>query len=304
MNRRFRELFRVWNRYMPTAGMISFASFLVAVVSGVVLAIPYDIAHPMESIQVMLLSNRPGALFRSIHYWSAQVFLVTVIFHVFEYMLASKEKDLPRGKWYRLAISIPAAMVVMLTGFILKGDGESFLAMRIFHGLVASLPIAGDTLSFFILGSDTSLQVIYIHHVATTTIFLWLVIAEHGKKIWPTALSMAYGMAGALILSVVFPIFIHNNADPVKKGPWYFIGLQEILHYFSHPVWLMYGLIALLILFMAYTRFPEKLFSFTRKTFLFLFIVYMVMFIIGWFFRGAGWQFHLPWEATWPGERF
>jgi hypothetical protein len=288
-------IFRAWNRVFPTTGYLSFAAFVIAAVSGVILAIPYDVAKPAESIQLMLLSNRPAALARAVHYWSAHLFLVFMALHVIEYISRGEEKRVSRGLWVRLALALPAAVLVMLTGFILKGDAESFLALQIFQGLLASLPLGSDEVTFAILGSD--LQLVYVHHVATTTIYLWVIAAEHVRRAWPTLASHVMIMAPVLVLSFLVPVYLHDGSDPVKKGPWYFVGLQEILHWVSHPFWVVFALVLILVFFALYPRLPGRFQGAARSILGLLLLAYILFFIIGWFFRGAGWQFVVPWEG-------
>ncbi len=288
-------IFRAWNRVFPTTGYLSFAAFVIATVSGVVLAIPYDVAKPAESIQLMLLSNRPAALARAIHYWSAHLFLVFMALHLIEYISRGEENRVSRGVWIRLTLALPAAVLVMLTGFILKGDAESFLALQIFQGLLASLPRGGDEITFAILGAD--MQLVYVHHVATTTIYLWVIAAEHARRVWPTLASHVMIMTPVLFLSFLAPVYLHDGSDPVKKGPWYFVGLQEVLHWVSHPFWVVFALTLLLFFFALYPRLPERFLRPARIVLGILFLLYVAFFIIGWFFRGAGWQFVFPWEG-------
>lgn len=52
-------------------GALALANFLVCAVSGVFLAIPYDVGKAYESIVALLLTNPAGSFFRNLHYWSA-----------------------------------------------------------------------------------------------------------------------------------------------------------------------------------------------------------------------------------------
>ena len=58
----------------------------------------------------------------------------------------------------------------MITGFLLKGDADSKQAWRILDSLLSSVPVIGNILSFSLLGDEGSLQLVYIHHIATLTI--------------------------------------------------------------------------------------------------------------------------------------
>ena len=60
---------------LGTLGDVATAAFVIAAVSGVVLAVPYDPADGYGSIAALLLVNPAGVLFRNIHYWAGQLCL-------------------------------------------------------------------------------------------------------------------------------------------------------------------------------------------------------------------------------------
>ena len=105
-----------------TFGQISFAAFIISAVSGIFLAIPFDIKSPLDSISFMLLTNPGGVFFRNIHYWSAQTFLIFSILHIYDHLKKSNEKNVAAGVWLRLTFSLIVIFFVMLSGFIIKGD--------------------------------------------------------------------------------------------------------------------------------------------------------------------------------------
>lgn len=276
-------------------GALDFAFFMVAVVSGIILVLPYDVTAPKDSLQVMMLTSRGGVFFRSLHYWSAQVFTVLALLHVIEFLLKKGEEKVSRGLWVRLSLGIPVILYVMLSGFILKGDAEAELARQIFGGLVESLPFAGEYLSFALLGREGDLQIVYIHHAATATLFTWIIIIEHVKRFWPDLVSHIYAMGLSIVFSFFLPAPLHTAGDPVVKGPWYFIGFQEVLHWMSRPVISVLVLMLFFGVFMALPKINEQYRGRVKSFFSFLLIFYLFFTIFGWFFRGAGWQFQLPW---------
>ena len=119
------------------------ASFLICVLSGIILAVPFDINKPYESITFLLITNPSASFFRNIHYWSAQFFLVFTILHLWDHLKAGTEKNQTHGIWLRLTISVLFMLFVMITGFILKADADSIQARRIISSLVETIPFAG-----------------------------------------------------------------------------------------------------------------------------------------------------------------
>lgn len=108
------------------------------------------------------------------------------------------------------------------------------------------------------------------------------------------------------ILALLFNAPLEEIANPNKtpnpaKAPWYFLGLQELLHYFPPVVAgiLIPFLIVMALIFLPYIdRNPsskprKRKFAITIFT---LFVVASVIFtVIGTFFRGENWHWIWPW---------
>ena len=279
-----------------TYGHIAFAAFLIAAVSGIFLAIPFDIVKPFDSVSLILLTNPGGVLFRNVHYWSAQFFLIFTILHLFDHLKNSTERNLKSAVWTRLVISILVVFFVMLSGFILKADADSLQAKRIITSLLDKIPLFGKQLSYSFFGGDKNFQIIYVHHIATATIFLWIIIVEHSRFIWPKLKLVLYLTPLLILIGYLFPPVLNDGLVSVIKGPWYFLGLQEILHWLSYP--LISIAIILIVLFAIYIlpKLSESNSGLLKRAILASGIIYIVLTIIGFYFRGTDWQFNWPWE--------
>ncbi len=277
-----------------TFGHIAFASFFIAAISGILLAIPFDVKDPFNSIALMLIANPAAEFIRSVHYWSAQFFLVFAVLHIWDHLRKSTEKKVKKGVWLRLTISLLAVFFVMISGFILKGDADSIQAKRILSSLLFEIPYFGKYISYSLLGNENSYQLIYVNHIATTTIFLWLIIIEHVKLVWSNLRSTLYFLTFILIASFFFPAGLHNNSDPVMKGPWYFLGLQELFHYFSYPSLVLIFFTLLIILIWRLPKLPGKIGNYSKQFIIYTAIAYIILIVIGYFFRGENWEFTSP----------
>ena len=279
-----------------TFGHIAFASFFIALITGIILSIFFDINKPFDSISMMLITNPSASFIRSLHYWSAQIFLVFTIFHIWDHLRKSTEMQVKKGVWIRLSFSLLAVLFVMLTGFILKADADSIQAKRILETLLFDIPFIGNYLSFSLLGNGDDLQLVYVHHIATTTIIVWIIIVEHVKLIWPNIRSVLYFLLPMVLLSLFYPAALHSNNDPIMKGPWYFLGMQELFHYMTSPA-IIFLIFAFLLLMIVYLQKFNKL---NRRRIKYIWfsisIIYLVLIIIGYFFRGENWEFKLPWQ--------
>lgn len=279
-----------------TYGQIAFASFLITAVSGVFLAVPFDINNPFDSISLILLTNPAANLFRNVHYWSAQFFLVFSFLHLWDHLRLSTERDVKKGVWLRLTISIIAVFYVMLSGFILRGDADSIQAKTILTTLLNKIPLIGAQLSYSVLGSAKDFQIPYIHHIATATIFLWFITVEHSKLLWPKMRLVIYLLPVFVVAGFLFPPGLHDNLSTIVKGPWYFLGLQELLHYLSYPSISIVIVFLFLVLIYLLRSLNEKKALLIKRIVLVSSIAYLFLTITGLFFRGENWQLVMPWD--------
>lgn len=279
-----------------TFGQIGISTFFIACLTGIILAIFYDVKEPYSSISSMLIANQPASFFRSLHYWSSQLFLIFTILHIWDHLRKSSEKNVKSGVWVRVTISILAISFVMLSGFILKGDADSLQAKRILTTLLDSIPFIGNLFSFSLMGDEESFQLTYVHHIATATIFIWIIIVEHAKQLWPKTKTTLYFLIPTILLSLLFIPTLHDGINSAMKGPWYFLGMQELFHYFASPEIVMWGVLIFVLVIGALPKFNSAIAKKIKIVLLVLSIIYLILSLVGYFFRGTNWEFRLPWN--------
>lgn len=286
-----------WSLIGDTFGGIAVSSLLVCVISGIVLAIPYQVSDPYLSLSQILLSNPSAVIARNLHYWSAQFFLVFTLIHMIDHFRISRERELRIGPWFRLLISVFIVFYALLSGFILKGDADSEQALLIFRSLFESIPLVGELLSQALLGNTESYLLLYVNHISLATIFIILILFEHARVIWGKAITFVIVFLFLLLLALFFQAPLHDNLNPVLKGPWYFLGLQEILHWMSRPgwIWLFIMILFLPLIFLPYIRRSHA--RYLKLFMLALLVFYAVLTFIAYFFRGEEWR----WE--WQGDQ-
>lgn len=275
-------------------GQWAIAFLMICLFSGVFLIVPFDINNAYDSIVSFILLNPYVSFFRNLHYWSAQLFLMASIAHVIDHLLKKSEKKLKIGVWFRLVISIVILYLAMLSGFLLKGDADSQQAWQIFSYLISAIPFIGAELSHFFLGSQSDLLLIpYIHHVATFTIIIILVLYEHAKQLWPKAVLFVVSIIFLFAISSFWQAPLHTGQSLLIKGPWYLLGLQELLHWMSQPIWSIL-FISLLLLAIFIIKYLSGKY---RKSILWIIVIslfsYLVLTFIAYYFRGENWK----WES-------
>ncbi len=285
----------------PTYGDLAFASLLIAVLSGVLLAVPYDIRQAYQSVALLRLTNPSAGYFRNVHYWSAQLFLIFTAVHIWDSFWKSSERRVASGAWARLTLSIPLAAFVMVSGFMLKGDAEGVQAWRIISTVTASLPVVGRVLSTLLFGTGSDQQVLYVHHIATASIFLWLLVVEHARAVWPRPVATLVTFGPVAVAALFLSPGLHDGFSPIVKGPWYFLGLQETLRWLSHPVWAVVAGLVLLLAVLVLRWTPPRLSRGLKIALATALAAYLVLTGVGSFFRGANWSFVRPGLAGGPG---
>lgn len=287
--------------FRSTYGELAFACLLISAVAGVVLAVPYDVARPYDSVASLLLANPGAAFFRSMHYWAAQLFLVLTLLHVWDHLRRGTEVRVPAGVWARVTLSLPLAGFLMLSGFMLKGDAEGTQALRIVTALMTDFPVVGRILAAALFGVGADRQILYVHHVATASILVWLFVAEHGRFIWPRAMTALIALVCSVLLSLVWSPSLHDGLDGVVKGPWYFLGVQEALHWLSRPLLLVPVGVALLVLVFLLPRLSLRTSRNIKRGLAALAVVYASLTAVAFFFRGENWTLVPPARAGGSG---
>ena len=135
---------------------------------------------------------------------------------------------------------------------------------------------------------------------------------EDSVFVWPHLLVREF--LSAVLMTVVLTVTslvidapLEAHSDPnltpnPAKAPWYFLGLQEELHYFPPTIAgvLLPGFVLVGLALLPYVdRNPSRAFE-DRKLSITLFTMIAIFFavtvLIGSFFRGAGWQWVWPWQ--------
>ncbi len=230
-------------------------SLYISILSGIVIALQYDVAAPFHSTLNIELLAPFGSFWHSLHFYSSQIFFLLLIAH-FIAVIWKGELNFSRMAWIRLTASLPIALMLLFTGYILRGDATGMSAGKIAEHIVLSIPWAGDLLNklFFDLSKNGAHKV-YVHHiigfVVLGTISIWPHIRRYPAYLHNHILLMFLITMSALIIKA--PMEPEKIGTTFITGPWFFLGLQELLRYL--PVFIA-GVIAPLTLVAALFFFP------------------------------------------------
>ena len=279
-----------------TFGTLALAMFWLTILSGILLAIPFDEKAPYLSVSKMMVINPWASFIRNLHFWSSQFFLGLSLIHLYDHFHYKTKIGLKPGIAFRLSLSLLIIFLAMITGFLLKGDADSEQARQILQTLAERIPLIGKSLAYSLLGSTGSYQLIYVHHIATFTIFIGIAMVEHSRKFWPPAIDFILSVLGTSLISYFLSAPLHDNLNPAVKGPWYFVGFQEILHWLKHPEWSLLLFLFVLVLVFQVSSAKDKTTFWSKRSLLIFVGIYSFLTIIGLFFRGENWEWTSPWS--------
>lgn len=236
-------------------------SLYLSILSGIIVAIQYDAAEPFYSTATIELVVPFGAFWRALHYYSSQAFFLLLLGHVVA-ILWSNEYQFSRGAWIRLMSSLPIGLLLLFTGYVLRGDATGEAAGLIAENICLSIPIIGPWINdlFFDL-IDSGVRKVYMHHliglVALGAFALWPHLRRY-SALWRNHLLL---VLVTLLVSIIWVAPMEPDRIGLLHiaGPWFFLGLQELLRYLpTFIAGVVVPLVPVLALFLLPTQVPAR----------------------------------------------
>ena len=268
-------------------GGITAIGFLVLIVSGILLSQYY---HPMpqfanDSVRAMMQGVRFERIVRGVHYWAAQVVLLTVLLHMIRIFTTGAFKKPREANWI-IGVGLLAVTVgLFFSGTVLKWDQEGFEALEHNTAIGELLGGLGHWFAHAFAENVSLLLRLYIAHVSILPGILVLLIAAHfwlvkkhgisprpGRPVgemlpFTTHLKhlARYGLVLLgiiLVLGVLLPPAVGPapvEGIEVTKPPWPFLPLFAFENWVGVPglFWASAGLFGLLLLIPFVDRSPE-----------------------------------------------
>jgi len=213
-------------------GEYSLLALYISVLSGVVVAWQYDPATPLYSVSTLDLLVPFGEYFRSLHFYSSQFFFLFCICHVIA--IFEQAQNYSKKQWLMLTATLPVALLILFTGYVLRGDSTGFSAGMIAEAIVLDVPLIGQPINdLFFSITDNGMKRIYINHIIGFGLLWGWLAWSHVKKY-----RVAFNQHILLTISIMlFSVFVAAPFEPDHlgvtyiSGPWFFLGLQELLRY-------------------------------------------------------------------------
>ncbi len=210
----------------------SLISLYVSLVSGIIVGIHYSPADPFYSASALDILIPYGTFFRSLHFYSSQFFFLFAVIHYL--VVFNKSENYGTRAFIYLILCFPCMLMLLFTGYILRGDATGYAAGMIAEHIVETVPLLGPMLNNFLFSiSDHGIDRVYLHHVLSFDLLFLFLAWDHLRR-------YRANLSNHLLFTALLLLFSLLIAAPIEPdhlglsyitGPWFFLGLQELLRY-------------------------------------------------------------------------
>ena len=283
----------VKEKRFPTWGELTLSTLVLSFVTGIVLLFKYELSAPYNSVSLIDSVYCCGSFLRNLHYFSSAFSLVFLAMHGWKYLLDRYFVKVDAVYWLVSLFLFYTVVFEAFSGYVIRFDQEGFFAGRIASQIVATIPVVGKTLADFLFQSSRPVT-FFVFHVIFLPVLLLIFLYNHIR--WTRYVDVEK-FFWANLIPFLLSIFVHAplppphfiESDPIK-GPWFFLGMQELVYIFPPFVG---GVIIPLIFFLLWLLYPfveEKYRRWIKVILLVMIFTYVVLDIEAFFFRGPGWR--------------
>lgn len=169
------------NRLPYLLGGITLVGILILIATGIYLAQFYhpDPADAHASTLYITSEAQLGDFVRGVHYWTANIVMVTLLFHVGRVLLWGAYRAPREVTWLAGVGLLVAMMGLFFTGTVLKWDQEAFEALGHNEEIGDLLGALGAWFTTEFSRSTSLLERVYTAHVTILPALLTLIVAAH-----------------------------------------------------------------------------------------------------------------------------
>ncbi|MGD1044099.1 MAG: cytochrome bc complex cytochrome b subunit [Bacteroidota bacterium] len=269
-------------------GGVSLFLFIIQVVTGILLLLYYKSGEELafESINFIMSKVQFGWLIRSVHSWTANLFILSAMIHMFSVFFEKAYRKPREITWVTGMLMFFLLLGFGFSGYLLPWNELAFFATKVGTDIAGVVPVIGKPLLSFLRSGDdvtgATLSRFFGFHVAVLpglfTVFLGihlllvqrqgmsepLHIKEESERksmpffpnfilrdltLWLLVLNLL------AILAVFFPWELGKKADPFAPAPagikpeWYFLYMFQTLKYIPGRLWFLDGEVLGILLF-------------------------------------------------------
>jgi quinol-cytochrome oxidoreductase complex cytochrome b subunit len=138
-------------------GTLSFGTFLILVVTGILLMLYYHPSVPqayadMKDLRFVVSA---GVFLRNLHRWSAHAMVFLVFAHMFKVFYRGAYRSPREFNWVIGVILLLITLLLSYTGYLLPWDQLAYWAITVGSNLMSAVPVVGQKFRFLMLGGNT-----------------------------------------------------------------------------------------------------------------------------------------------------
>lgn len=271
-------------------GGVSLFLFLIQVTTGILLLLYYKGSESLafESIQFLMSKVAFGWLIRSIHSWAANLFILSVLIHMFSVFFERAYRSPRELTWLTGMLMLFLALGFGFSGYLLPWNELAFFATKVGTDIAGVIPVIGKPMMIFLRGgpevTGATLSRFFGFHVAvlpglfTILLGVHLLLVQRQGMSEPSGLEQKEGESRKTMpffpnfllrdllfwlivlnllamLAVFFPWELGKKADLFASAPagirpeWYFLFMFQTLKYFPAKLWIVDGEVFGILLF-------------------------------------------------------
>ena len=271
-------------------GGVSLFLFIIQVVTGILLLLYYKSGEEFafESIQYIMSKVNFGWLIRSIHSWTANLFILTAMIHMFSVFFEKAYRKPREMTWITGMLMFFLALGFGFSGYLLPWNELAFFATKVGTDIAGVIPFIGKPLMIFLRGGEevngATLSRFFGFHVAVLPGIFTVLLGIHLILVQRQGMSEPIGLEAnsksglktmpffpnfllrdllfwlvvlnlLAILAVFFPWELGKKADPFASAPagikpeWYFLFMFQTLKYIPAKLLVIDGEIFGILLF-------------------------------------------------------
>jgi cytochrome b6 len=258
-------------------GGVSLFLFIIQVVTGILLLLYYKGGEELafESIQFIMSKVSFGWLIRSIHSWSANLFILAAVVHMFSVFFERSYRSPREITWLTGMLMFFLALGFGFSGYLLPWNELAFFATKVGTDIAGVVPFVGKPIMVFLRGGEdvtgATLTRFFGFHVAVLPGIFTVFLAIHLLLVQRQGMSEPLGLPEEkpaerktmpffpnfllrdilfwllvlnllAILAVFFPWELGKKADAFASAPagirpeWYFLFMFQTLKFFPAKV--------------------------------------------------------------------
>ncbi len=207
----------------------------ISLISGLVLVFVYHPSMAYDTVQKITFLYPYGEIYRKVHYFSSELFLIFLLFHV-TVELSQKRITITRSSWNYSIVAFLAVIFFLFSGFVLKGDQSANAAANVTFTLIKDTPFI-DTLLPLVKDTNIITYKFFIWHILFLPLILYFILLKHVRKftIKTEYLGASLFMVVLSVLFLKMPVDVPLSAKGANLySPWFFKGAERLLS-FSIP---------------------------------------------------------------------